>query len=118
MNPLTADLRELRSRARKAREDYIERSSDLLAEYRRAERSLTRKIVEEIRETGMLEVLVRTTPGPQINSYHSALYPCGWVRTRRNFDEWTEADASGNDLVRCTACHWEQHEAEVAADWT
>jgi hypothetical protein len=63
--------------------------------------------------------LVRITPGPDHTVYHSARYPCGRVRDRKNFREVTETRAMREGefdhcLSRCRACDWKKAAADAA----
>ncbi|MEU4295375.1 hypothetical protein AB0E63_44750 [Kribbella sp. NPDC026596] len=55
-------------------------------------------------------VLVRKTAGPEVEKYHSADGPCGWVtgrgRSRSSFETRLEGEAKKMRLKRCTACRW------------
>ncbi|WP_405466734.1 hypothetical protein OG783_29020 [Streptomyces jietaisiensis] len=61
-----------------------------------------------------LPCLVRITPGPKQTVYHSADAPCGRVRDRDNYREYSEYEALEEVeevdyyLERCTACDWDK----------
>lgn len=55
-------------------------------------------------------VLLRSTPGPELSVYHSAMWPCrrvtGRGHSRSNFAEMLEGEAQARAVRRCSACRW------------
>lgn len=90
----------------RAREAAVRDAVSKLARVDKRLQVLDTKLKRHKGTKGQPTVLVRVSPGPTVEIFHSAERPCGRVGVRANFDEVMLGEAVRRGLRGCSACAW------------